>query len=393
MKLHKQILLFSLCTLFFACSDEYSETQNLAVDLDVTSVADLLTDEDKTHFTSEELLEMESLSSELLTAGKQLKSHNTIYIPAGSVDKIQEAIQAVADGGRVILNAGTHYNAGTIHIHDKRVRLMGLGTTELIVDTEATTTKGYVQAAIHMYHADKSSVINIDIKPKGDIGGTGVFIQNSDKAIVYHSNITDHEFGIMVEQSDQTRIYHNRIVGHPRWIASNLAEEVYGIMIVNGSKASVVGNTLSNTIFGSWLCDEDGRYFSNTSKGNFIGSILCNIPQYIPLKNGDIIGSDKPATNWVSMGNRSNDNLYTGYSITDGSNGNFLSRNASSRNGAYDIEAMGDTNFFGFFTPTAKNNTVILGTGQTIKDCAQNTTIRNANRGVVVDTGVDGCPD
>ena len=363
------------------------------VESEFKSIADLLTDDDKAYFSTEELAEMESIHLQLSNSEKLLKSGSNIYIPAGSVDKIQEAIHEVPDGGMVILNAGTHYNSGTIHIHDKKVRLLGLGKAELIVDTEATTTKGYVQSAIHIKDADKSSIINIDIKPKEDIGGTGIFIQDSDKAIVYHSSITDHEFGIMVDQSDKTRIYHNHIVGHPRWIASNLAEEVYGIMIVNGKKSSIVGNRLSNTIFGSWLCDEDGRYFGNSSEGNFIGSILCNIPQYIPLKDGSIIGSEIPATNWISMGNSSNDNLYTGYSITDGSNGNILSRNSSSGNGAYDIEAMGDTNFFGFFTPTAKNNKVILNRNQTIKDCAENTMIINSHGGVIIDTAVDACPE
>lgn len=393
MKQNKQFLLFALFTVLFACSDEFQEPLKQTEIPDFISISELLTEEDKSYFTNEELIEMDALAIDLQAGDKQLKAGNTIYIPAGSVNKIQEAIHAVADGGRVVLNAGAHHQTGTIHIHDKKVRLMGLGKTELIVDTEATTTKGYVQSAIHMKDADRSSVINIDIKPKGDIGGTGIFIQNSDKVVVYYSSITDHEFGIMVEQSDMTRIYHNRIVGHSRWIASNLAEEVYGILIVNGKKASIVGNRLSNTIFGSWLCDENGRYFSNTSTSNFIGSILCNIPQYIPLKSGDIIGSEKPATNWVSMSNTSKDNFYTGYSITDGSNGNFLNRNRASGNAAYDIEAMGDTNFFGFFTPTAKNNTVILGHGQTIKDCAENTSIRNANKGTVIDTGVDGCPE
>lgn len=394
MKLHTQFLLCSFIILLIACSDEYSEQEEkLTTTTESASILDLLSEEDKAYFTSEELTEMAALPHALDFSDKQLKSQDKIFIQAGSVDKIQHAIHEVSDGGMVVLNAGTHYNNGTIHIHDKRVRLIGLGTTTLIVDTEATTTKGYVQSAIHLNHADKSSVINIDIEAKGDIGGTGIFIQNSDKAIVYHSSITNHEFGIMVEQSDKTRIYHNRIVGHPRWIASNLAEEVYGIMIVNGKKASVVGNRLRNTIFGSWLCDEDGRYFSNRSEGNFIGSILCNIPQYIPLKNGDIIGSAKPATNWVSMGNVSNDNFYTGYSVTDGSNGNYLARNASSGNAAYDFEVMGDTNFFGFFTPTAKNNKIVLGKNQTIKDCAENTTIYNKRGGIVIDTGVDMCPE
>lgn len=393
MKLHKQFLFTLILISCFSCTDENLEQQKQTNLIEDISFIDLLTEEDKSYFTQEELIEMDELNNVLNNAEKQLKSQYKIFISAGSVDKIQEAINHVTDGGMVVLNAGTHYNSGTIHIHDKRVRLIGLGTTKLIVDTEATTSKGYVQSAIHMKDADKSSVINIDIKPKGDIGGTGIFIQNSDKALVYHSSIEDHEFGIMVDQSDKTRIYHNRIIGHPRWIASNLALEVYGIMIVNGKKASIVGNTLRNTVFGSWLCDEDGRYFSNTSEGNFIGSILCNIPQYIPLKNGDIIGSDKPATNWVSMGNKSRNNFYTGYSITDGSNGNYLARNASSGNAAYDFEVMGDTNFFGFFTPTAKNNQIVLGKNQTIKDCAENTKIYNSNRGTIIDTTVDPCPE
>lgn len=393
MKLHKQFLIFFFLYSLCACTDEYSESQKIIDFTEDISILNLLTEEDKSYFSSDEISEMQNLANEIEQSNTLRKSKNAIYIKAGSVNKIQDAIHSVPDGGMVILNKGTHYSSGTIHIHDKKVRIMGIGKTELIVDTEASTSNGYVQSAIHMKNADKSSVINIDIKPTGDIGGTGIFIQNSDKAIVYFSSIIDHEFGIMVEQSDMTRIYHNRIIGHPRWIASNLAEEVYGIMIVNGKKASIIGNKISNTIFGSWLCDEDGRYFGNKTEGNFIGSILCNIPKYIPLKNGDIIGSDKPATNWVSMSNTSNNNFYTGYSITDGSSGNLLNRNSSSGNAAYDIEVMGDTNFFGFFTPTAKNNRIHLSKGQLIKDCAENTSILRMNKGTIVDTATDSCPN
>lgn len=393
MKLHKHLLLCLFFGALFSCSEDYDEPLTHTNSVEVNTITDLLSDEDKTYFTREELAEMESLRDQLNTSSKLLKSRNTIFISAGSNDKIQDAIDAVPDGGMVVLKSGTHYNSGTIHIHDKRVRLIGIGDVELTVDTEATTTKGYVQSAIHMKEADKSLVMNIDIKPKGDIGGTGIFIQNSDQTTICSSSITNYEFAILVEQSDRTRIYQNRIVGHPRWIASNLAEEVYGIMIVNGIKSIIVGNNISNTVFGSWLCDEDGRYFKNTTSGNFIGSILCNIPHYIPLKNGDVIGSDKPATNWLSLSNKSIDNLYTGYSITDGSNGNFLSGNVSSGNGAYDIEVMGDTNFFGFFTPTAKNNKVVLKRGQVIKDCAEDTSILNGSKGTVVDKSEDPCPE
>lgn len=393
MKLHKQFLFLVCILLLGSCSDDIGnkDVQTLAVKS--ASLIDMLTTEDKTHFSDEELAEMEAIPLELSSTEKQLKSGNTIYLPAGSKDRIQHAIHSIPDGGRIVLNAGKHYNSGTIHIHDKKVRLIGLGTTELIIDTQPTDVKGYVYPGIHIKHADFTQIMNINISPKGDIGGTGIFIQGSDKVMIYGSSITDHEFGVLVNNSEGARIYKNRIEGHPRGLASNLEQEVHGIMIVNGKEAIVVGNTLTNHVFGAWLCDAGGRYFSNKSYENFIGSILCNIPQYIPLKDGSIIGSKLPATNWTVMNNRSYDNVYTGYSITDGSNGNYMSRNASKGNGAYDIEVMGDTHFFGFFTPTAKNNQIVLGSNQTIKDCAENTKIYNSSRGVVVDTGEDGCPE
>ena len=393
MKLQQQFLFIFTLVFFYSCNDNFNEQNISIIESELPSVIDLLNEENKAHFSSEELEEMKQLESEYLQVDQTKKSNHRVFIPAGSVDQIQQAVLDVPNGGTIFLKAGTHRVTSTIHVHDKRVNFVGLGTTELILDINPINSKGYVEAGIHFQNAGQSRVTNISFSPAGDIGGTAIFIQESDNAVIYSSSFTDFEHGILIDQTDRSRIYNNTIVGHPRWIASNLTEDVYGVTVVNGEKTILIGNTITNSIFGTWLCGRGGRYFSNTTEGNFIGSILCNVPPFIPLINGDIIGSEVPATNWITAANSSNDNFYTGYSVTDGSTGNMLGWNKASGNAAYDFEVMGDTNFFGFFTPTATNNRILLTDGQVLKDCAERTRVINVGGGIIVDTSQDPCPE
>jgi len=116
--------------------------------------------------------------------------------------------------------------------------------------------------------------------------------------------------------------------------------------------------------------------------------ILCNVPPAV-LISGEVVGSETPATGWHVQKNTST-NAFWGYAVTDGSDGNVLTNNAASDN-TIDVEVLGDSGFFGFFTPTASNSVIAIGSnrGISIHDCAQNTQV-NGN-GNLIDPGDVPC--
>jgi nitrous oxidase accessory protein NosD len=314
---------------------------------------------------------------------------NEIIIPANSIDALSTAINSIPVNGTIILAAGNHTLSGSAIIN-KKINIRGEDGTKLILGMPALQEVGAIHSGIHFKGGHEATIENIEFVPDDDIGGNVILVENSNNVRISDITMINFEFGILIEKSNNTEINNTTITGHSSW-QPDLSNPVYGLVVVNGDDTKVSKNHFSNCIFGAWNCGKNGSYTDNTTTGNYIGMILCNVPASFPLANGNVIGSDTPATNWSATKNNSFGNFYTGYSVTDGSDGNFLSDNLSSANGGYDYEVLGDSNIFGFFTPTASNTTVILGQGQSIKDCGVNTTIQNASSGIIVDTSIDPC--
>ena len=76
--------------------------------------------------------------------------------------------------------------------------------------------------------------------------------------------------------------------------------------------------------------------------------------------------------------------------VIDGANQNYLVNNKAGNNGRYDIELAGDSERFGFFTPTSRETTVDTGKypDLTIKVCSVDDTVIG---GQLVDTTADPC--
>ncbi len=129
----------------------------------------------------------------------------------------------------------------------------------------------------------------------------------------------------------------------------------------------------------------------NELLGNFIGVILCNVPQELPTPGGDIVGSETPATDWILRGNHAHDNFDIGYLVIDGASENLLINNEGGGNGRYDIELAGESERFGFFTPTSLKTKVVTGKFDdlTIKDCGIDDKI--VGDATLVDTDADPC--
>ena len=124
--------------------------------------------------------------------------------------------------------------------------------------------------------------------------------------------------------------------------------------------------------------------------GNFVGLILCDVPDGNFLISGGDAGSSSPANGWDVRNNTATFNLW-GYLVIDGSNNNRISSNEASNNDAYDMELTGDTYRFGYLSPSSYENTVNVGGyhNLVIKDCGQKNKIIGSAQ--IVDTSADPC--
>ena len=311
-----------------------------------------------------------------------------VEVPAGSVDALADAIEAAGVGGVVLLKAGIHEESAPVEI-GHRVAIVGEAGAKLILDTHPGIATQVMEAALYIHNADDVIVHGLEIRPKGTIGGTAIFIEDADRTIVRRNMIHDHEVSVLVHKGDHATIENNTIVASGGWLTGDISA-ADGVIIMNGTFARVNGNTISNAVLGLFASDGRGVASDNVLTGNFIGIILCNVPAAIPTPGGEIVGSENPAFEWTVRGNRTTDNFDIGILAIDGAHDNHIVNNIGGNNGRYDVELAGDSQRFGFFTPTSYNNKVNAGrdTDAIIKDCGVNDQV---NGGVLVDTGADPC--
>ncbi len=314
----------------------------------------------------------------------------SITIPANSVDALADAIANICTGGTITLAAGLHTeNAGIVI--GKRVTIKGQNGAVLKIQANYLVDfSEAIDVALHFKYATNSRLENIEIQPTTAIGGTAVLLENSGGTTIHKCKFDDFQWSILVEKSPGVKITNNVIEASTAW-QTGVIPEADGIVVINGHGAQVRGNEVSGALFGIWPCDKDGKCQDNYTHHNYIGIILCKVPDNsFVLPSGQATGATFPCTHWTVTNNNSEHNFDAGYIVIDGANNNKLINNNASNNGTYDIEMVGDSYRFGFLTPFTYNNMVQAGSFQniTIKDCGQNNTVHG---GVKVNTGVDPC--
>ncbi len=307
-----------------------------------------------------------------LTGGR-----STVVLEAGSVDGLADAIDEAGEDGKVIVEAGTHYESGRVLIGLDEVKI--IGQPGAVIESGASD----FMPALHIKNAEEVKIQGLEIVSTGSSGTLGILIENSEETKIKNNTLLGFDLTIANEKSDETKITQNTIMG---------SGDNDCIVIINGEEVKILGNDLSNGFFGAWLCDEDGKYKYNTTHGNIIGVILCKVPDAsFPLPDGGFTGADKSGTDWKVKYNSSNNNIWEGYLAIDGANNNSIKHNSASGNGTYAIELAGDSYRFGFLTPTSFENNVKAGSGNddiTIKDCGEDNSV---NGGDQIDTNLDPC--
>jgi hypothetical protein len=309
---------------------------------------------------------------------------NAIEVPAGSVDAIADAVAAAGPGGCVVLAAGDHFVSERVLIEQ---RTCIVGEPGAVVRTSIAAS-AVIDAVFHFRGAARSSIWGLQVRTDGQIGNTAVMIENSPHTVVAMNQLRGFVQSVGIESSDHVKIWSNEIEASAAWF-DGVSPISFGVNVYTGRFTRVVDNTFSQAFFGLWACDAKGQAIGNRFVGNYIGLILCKIPEGEYLLDGREIFATVPATRWMVVGNEATGNFDVGYLAIDGSTENFLFENEASGNGAYDIELAGDSFRFGFLTPRASKTKVVAGSHSDlkVKDCGDD------NRVVGFDSLVDNATD
>lgn len=314
------------------------------------------------------------LAALALFAGCKEDNTSEILIPAGSVDALAKAIQSVPENGTIRLAAGTHTESGTITI-TKQICLVGDDGAVLIVDTKPTITPGEpLDPAIHIYQAPGACIDNIELRPVDPMGGSGVIFEQSDGASVRNCEIYRHQYSVAVEASDDILV-ENNIINPDGW--QGVIPAAHGLIIVNGKKCNIIGNTLTKAFFGAWIGDLGGEVANNIITDNYIGVVPCAVPDSSTvMPRSNVVYTMIPGSFWKIYNNKCYNNSGVGIALLDGASECIIENNDCQNNGM-DIE-LGKEREIGegtlalpFPIDRAKHNKVIGGSYPTVRvrDC------------------------
>lgn len=314
--------------------------------------------------------QMRTEIQELETSVRTAHARSEVVLPEGSVDGLAEAIAAAGPGGRVVVASGAHYESGTVVIPYK-IHLVGEEDARLIFATRPLGVAGKIEPDLHVKDAPGTIIRNLEITPASPRGATAIMIENSDRSAVLRNKVVDHQVGVWVENSDRFYMISNDFPNGPQWREPTGESSPRALMFNSGKGARIYSNKASGGVLGFWLCDEGGYFAGNEVSDNFIGVLLCKIPeQYnIILPNDEVAKAELSATKWAVFDNYAHDNLDVGYLAIDGAERNWLLKNRAENNANLDYDFAGATDRVGFPAPTSRNNVGWIFNDDTVLDC------------------------
>jgi nitrous oxidase accessory protein NosD len=311
-----------------------------------------------------------------------------VAVPAGSANALAAALVAAGPNGTVLLKSGVHTESGTVEI-SQTVTLAG--EVGAVLESATNPLPGdEVHPALWVHGASGVVIRGIEMRPAGAIGNTCILLHLAPNASVFENNIHDYEYGVLVEKSDQAKIWTNRVACSTAWLTGAIPQAL-GVTVVNGSNALIADNNVTGALFGIWPCDEGGKVLGNKASGCLEGIILCRVPAWsFELPDGTYSGSAQSTTRCLVQGNETSGNFADGIISIDGAHDSRIVDNNSHDNGAYGVELSGDSNRFGFLTPSCFNCTFTAGSHPNVKvkNCGNNNQV---NGGILVDNSVEPC--
>lgn len=264
-------------------------------------------------------------------------STNEIVIPAGSVDALTKAIDDIEENGIIRLAAGTHSESGTVTIN-KKIKIVGDNGAILVVNTQPTIVpEEPLQPAIHVNGVEGFCIENIELRPSDAIGGTGFILEQSNNSCITNCKIYNHQYSICIQASDDVKIKGNRLECANGW-KTGTGPAAHGILLINGKRAHIESNHISQAIFGAWIGDLGGYFIDNTIEDNYIGVVPCAIPDSSAvMPRSNVAYTMIPGSFWTVSNNVCRNNG-VGILLYDGASECVVENNDCSNNTIIDIE-------------------------------------------------------
>lgn len=325
------------------------------------------------------------------TASEGISSRSHVYVPAGTADRLADAIGEAGPFGTVVLAAGMHYENSTVMISSP-VTIRGEDGAVLRLTTNGPLSVDDFPyeptPGIHVKNTAFVRIGNLAIEPMTSYGvepegGLAILLEDAPNTRIYDNEVSDFQFGVLLAGADQARIYGNTFHGF------NFDGDHIGVVAMDGEYAKIYENDFAFYTLGLFASDRKGTAYENHFHNNTIGLLLCTVPEIFVL-NGELAGAPVPANKWTVNKNTADQNGW-GYLVIDGANRNILHLNDASESGFYDIELAGDSERFGFFTPTSSKNFVCSygpSNHLSVKDCGYDNAVYGGQH---VDTDADPC--
>jgi hypothetical protein len=305
----------------------------------------------------------EAMAEEMLAEDDEAPafSEKPIAVSAQAKNGLAAAVAAASPGATILVETGLHIEDGPV-IVDKRVKI--IGEPGAIVEFDSEDTPGFPYVAdpgFHILNTRWVRIENLTIRDADQSGATGILIENSDFTRIRNNVIEFFELGIAQYEGLGTRVRDNTITGKTSFGG-------IGVLNVAGSLMKIYDNTIANNLLDIFVGGSRGVIKSNhltTSDGGNIGILLCT-PSiggvYLTLPSGETVAAPISANRWFLLRNYSENHLWN-YLVIDNANNNYLINNEAQNAVPFDIEMAGDSERFGFFTPTSFSN-LTISTGE-----------------------------
>lgn len=387
----RKIILLSLLASFYISCEKDSGIQDMnteSVLLETLETPDqifsFLGTEMPERFTPELVAEMkENLNSKspLLHS----RSGKVVHLLEGSENALEQAVQDAGPGGRVIVDAGMHKETGWVTIKH-RITIEGEeGAVVVLENPLLPDLPGELAGGILIHGGDNSVIRGIRFEGNDAGAGSGIIVRSGDRIAIADNSFSNIQFPITIDRGDYGTIRDNELELNLAW--TEFPAGSTGITVINGKNTYVIDNVVSGALFGIFISGKGVINWGNTSTYCVFGQIICNFfganyPDGTPLK------AEVPGNHGLYVSNNNSENFYAGILVIDGANHNVLLANKGANNAVVDMDLVGDSERFGFFTPTCWKNRVYSFADQTIKDCGDQNRI---NGGILLDDATLPC--
>jgi hypothetical protein len=278
----------------------------------------------------------------------------TVPLPAGSVDGLAAAIEAAGPGGTVIVETGLHTELHTVAITHP-VSIIGEpgATIESVtavhwvwpqspVSDPDTSTALMVDPAFHIDDTKGVRIEGLTLQPAPRPatqllaerhGSCAVLVENADGAEIVGNTISRYQFGVLVEKSNDVTIGgleegEGNTISSFLWetLADYCLTHTQGVVVFNGKNTQILGNTVSDAMFGLWTGSGPGTIEGNNLVGSWVGLVLCYPPPVFEIA-GKLVGSQQASSGWSVSDNYFAWNMWTGIWVVHDANNNVIESN------------------------------------------------------------------